>query len=411
MTALPTVGIAGPVSTALLQKYLYNDRGHENQPIVGMGGISVCHVARGLLDRGLRVHIYTLDPNVDDVVVYRGEALTVYVGPFRRRGRMRDFMRQERRWIQRFIQADPPDLVHAHWTYEYALGALAASPPTVVTVRDWPPAILQQHRDLYRLGRLLMSLAVWAKGRHFIANSPYIQARVQPLVSSPVPVIPNGIDDSLFTRRPPPPTPVLVSVNNGFRRRKNLGTLLKAFAHIRRAYPDVVLRLVGKEFGPDERAHCWARAHGLTDGVDFVGYRTYRDALDEIRHATLLVHPALEESFGMTLLEAMASGVAVVAGKDSGAVPWVTDHGSAACLTDVSDPDALADAVIGLLDRPAQQKRWAEAGYDHAWTHFRLSTVVRQHLDVYADVLDAPGGHGDVLRALSSSPTPHPSLA
>jgi glycosyltransferase involved in cell wall biosynthesis len=356
-----------------------------------MGGTSVSHLVRGLLDAGETVSVYTLDPAVDKPVVMDGAGLRVYVGPCRRRHRMRDFMRAERRWVRRFVVSDGPDLVHAHWTYEYALGALAAGPPTLITVRDWAPAILGHWRDLYRVGRLLMNgVALW-RGTDFIANSPYIQSRLEGIVRRPVPVIPNAIDDGLFRapdRRCPPSPPVLVSVNNGFDRRKNVGALLRAFARLRTRRPEARLRLVGAGYGAGGAACRWAGRHGLADGVAFVGRLDYAATMQEIRAAGLLVHPALEESFGSTLLEAMASGTPVVAGRDSGAVPWVTAQGRAARLIDVTRPACIAAAVDGLL---ADTDRWAalaRAGHARACARFRLSVVVDRHLQAYRALLD-----------------------
>jgi len=395
------IGIAGPISLPLLRPYLPAEADAPS----GMGGTPVTHLVRGLVEQGRRVSVYTLDPAVASAHVLRGDRLVVYVGPFRRRGRMRDFMRRERHWIRRFVQQDAPALVHAHWTYEYALGALATRRPTIVTVHDWAPTIFAQWRDAYRLGRLLMNAVTLWKGTHFIANSPYIQARLERWVTGPVTVVPNALDDDRFSppSRPGPGTPpTLISINNGFGARKNVTTLLRAFASVRRAHPDSRLRLVGERYGPGQTAEAWARERGLAAGVVFVGPLAYEDTLDELRAADLLVHPALEESFGMTLLEAMATGTPVVAGAESGAVPWVTGEGTAAMLTDVTQPAALANAVETMLTDPERWRALAAAGYEHAWTHFRLSAVVAQHLDAYTTLLQSTQPDASVPTTLSS---------
>lgn len=387
MTVDPLIGIAGPISLPLLDAHLPRAPDAPD----GMGGIPVTHLVQGLLDAGERVSVYTLAPTVSTPITLRGERLTVYVGPFRKQRRMRDFMRQERQHIQAFVRRDAPALVHAHWTYEYALGALATDRPTITTVHDWAPEILAQQRDAYRFGRLLMSAATLLKGRHFIANSPYIQDRLQRWVRSPVPVIPNAVNEALFRapdRPSPEQPPVLVSVNNGFGRRKNVKTLLRAFSSIRGSIPGCRLRLVGAWYEPDGPAAAWADKHQLAEGVTFLGPLPYEQTINEIRSASLLVHPALEESFGMTLLEAMAVGTPVVAGAESGAVPWVTGDGAAALLTDVTRPAPLATAVCGLLGDAARWAALAETAHQHAWSHFRLSAVVKRHLEAYHTLLN-----------------------
>lgn len=389
-----TIGVAGPVSTALLKTYLHEP---PEEVTEGMPGISVTHLVRGLLDQGVRVSVYTLAPDVSDPLVLEGPTLRIFVGPFRRRHRMRDLMRKERRWIQEFIGLDGPDLVHAHWTYEYALGALAHSIPTLVTVRDWAPRILYHQRDAYRFGRLLMAGAVLIKGRHFAANSPYIQKRVQWFQREAVSVIPNAIDDELFTQprdRRPEGAPIIVSVNNGLGHRKNVKALLRAFPIIRRHVPGCRLRLIGRGYEAGGEAEKWACAHEVDANVQFVGALEYTDVIDELRAATVLVHPSREESFGMTLVEAMAAGTPVVAGEESGAVPWVTNGTEAAALTDVSDPSRIAQTVVHVCTSEATWARLSRDGFRNACQRFRLSAVTSQYVDQYRRLLSGDD-HGE----------------
>jgi hypothetical protein len=71
-----------------------------------------------------------------------------------------DLFAQERAGLERAMREDPCDVVHAHWTYEFALAALASGQPTLVTARDWAPTILLMQRRLrllpYRLACLLL---------------------------------------------------------------------------------------------------------------------------------------------------------------------------------------------------------------------------------------------------------------
>jgi glycosyltransferase involved in cell wall biosynthesis len=308
-------------------------------------------------------------------------------------------MRPQRRWVDGFrvertllrdaIRAHPADVIHAHWTYEFALAALAArSAPAVVSVHDWAPEVLRHHRDPYRLVRLVMQASVLARARHLTANSPYIAERIRRTYRRVATIIPNGIVmPSHALRSDMAPNVVIGSLNNGFSTLKNVGRLIDAFAEIRRSTPDATLRLAGVDFAPGGPAAHYAVATGSADGVEFLGPIPSQAVPEFMRGLSVLVHPSLEESFGMTLLEAIIEGTLVVAGQRSGAVPWVLGEGIAGELVDVSDAGAIASAVLRLTaDQEFAARRRTEA-FTHVQANFSLDHVLDLYEQVYRTAL------------------------
>ena len=383
------LALVGPVRIASLLPWL--DAGEDEGRCwpKGRGGTAVTQLARSLLKDGHELLIVSLDDDVRGEQVLSGPRLRIRLGPFRSLGRGRDAFLAERRYIRDALRAEAPDLAHAHWTYEYALGALASGIPTLVTMRDWAPTVLRLNPDAYRVVRLAMSAAVVARAGQFTVTSPYMHARLRRWTSKPILVVPNALDDEVFLPEPAAPRPgipadpVLGAVNITFGRRKNVTTLLEAFVAIRDAHPGARLRLAGEAYGEGGPAHRWATARGLEVGVEFVGPLPHEEVLPFIRGTDVFVHPALEESFGLVLVEAMSQGVPVVAGRDSGAVPWVLDDGHAGVLADVRSRTALAAAVVELLDDPARRAAVGVAGHRHAWEHFRHSATLQQYLRLY----------------------------
>lgn len=392
------VAIAGPMLTAPLAQFL--DGTHNGLP-PGQAFTPVVPLIAELVGRGRRVTAVTLDSGVSSSVMARGPLLGVVYGPYRPRHRMRDLMSVERNAVRDGVLRTRPDLVHAHWCYEYALGALASGIPTLVTVRDWMPTLLRMIEARYWpywSGRMLMYFATLARARYVTANSPYIAARIRGFTRASVEVVPNGVPDAQFltpkeqrlSGRPVPAgRSVIVSVNNGFSRWKNVRRLLEAFRVLRQQGINCELRLVGDGYESCGACHAWARQRRLEDGVAFVGPLPHIEVLRSMREATLLAHPALEESFGMTLVEAMSQRTPVLGGARSGAVPWVLGGGKAGLLADVNDARAIARALETLLAQPAERERLAAAGYEHAWRTFRQSRVVSLYLDAYRRLLDA----------------------
>jgi glycosyltransferase involved in cell wall biosynthesis len=348
----------------------------------------------GLLDRGVDLAVVTLDPEVREEVVLRGPRWKLIVGPYRSAHRARDGFRHERDFVRRALQRERPDVIHALWTYEFALGALAADERAVITVHDWAPTIFRYMPDPYRFVRLLMQRSVLRIGRNFIANSPYIQERLRSRTGVSHPIVPNPVAVDHFhweARRRRRDAPRIVAINHGFSKHKNVKSLLRAFRIIRSGRPDAQLLLIGNDFEPGGSAARWAAAHCLDGNVRFLGSAPNAEVLAQLARADLLVHASLEESFGMVVAEAMATRTPVIGGERSGAVPWVLGHGGAGLLVDVTSPGQIADAALRVLADDGLWQRLSASGFQHAWENFRSPVVAERHLAVYRHVLDDAG--------------------
>ncbi len=167
--------------------------------------------------------------------------------------------------------------------------------------------------------------------------------------------------------------------------RKNLTTLLRAFARLRRAGDvDPALRLVlaGARGWLDEPVFDAVRSLGLEDDVRFPGFIDDDDLPAVYGGAALFVFPSLYEGFGLPLLEAMACGVPVVTSNVS-SMPEVA--GDAALLVDPRDVDGLAAAIARVLRDGALRDRLRGAGIARA-RRFSWTVTARQTLDAYASL-------------------------
>ena len=382
------IGIASPIQTESLKEFL-DDKNINNAP-AGLGGTPVTQLVKGLLKAGHNVSVYSLDFNVDKPIILRGERLRLYYGEYRLKHRIWDFFRQEREAIRDFIIEDRPDLVHAHWTYEYALGALASRCPTLITVHDWAPAIFWLKKDHYRLGRLLMAIRVFYKGSQFLSNSPYIRNHLNRYLHIDAPVIQYGLDESNFLQHKKElnkEQPIIISINNGFGKRKNVNSLIIAFQIIKRKVPGCHLLLVGSGFEKDGVAYKWTLKTCKAGSIKFLGPLENNQVLKILEKADLMIHPSIEESFGMIFLEAMAKRTPVIGGKSSGAVPWVLGYGKAGILTDVNSPELIAKEAVRLLRDKKLWTSFSEAGYKYARDNFRIDKIVREAICKYSELM------------------------
>lgn len=285
------------------------------------------------------------------------------------------------------MKREPCDILNAHWTYEFAQAALSVDRNAIISVRDWAPAILKQLPDPYRFIRLLMAAHVYWKGRVFTVNSPYMKKVVERWTRHQTTLIPNGLADAAFDQRAQwkhdDGSQSIIAINRGFFERKNLPTLLRAFAELRKDLPELRLKLVGRGSEPNGIGQQWAIKEQLDGGVDFLGIRPFDEVQELLVQSSLLVHPSHEESFGMVLLEAMAKGVPVVGGVKSGAVPWVLNQGDAGVLVDVKKPGPMLDAIKRLLMDEATWTSYSTRGYAHAYSTFRMSGVAEKYYGCY----------------------------
>jgi N-acetyl-alpha-D-glucosaminyl L-malate synthase BshA len=201
-----------------------------------------------------------------------------------------------------------------------------------------------------------------------------------------VEVIHNFIDPEIYNRKKYPPLlkdqfgrsrPIIMHVSN-FRAVKRVRDVIRIFAEVNREVPSVLV-MIGD--GPDRpAAEEEARSLGLEQSVSFLG------KLDQIAPllaaADLFLLPSQSESFGLSALEALASGVPVV-GTKAGGLPEVVRDGETGVLCAVGDIAGMADAARSIL---ANREKWtamsALASSD-ARTRFSQDAIVSQYETLY----------------------------
>jgi L-malate glycosyltransferase len=378
------VGIAGPISLDLLQRDHWP---HADAPDCYAAPITA-FLVNALLGRGHRVSVFTTSWSGTEVYSRCHGALTVNVVPIRAHAR-RDMFRQERRILSSLIRQSQADVVNAQWSYEFALAALASKLPTIVTLRDHAWTILRYSRDAYRVYRWMVNSVVVERAGRLSVNSPYLMNCLPRRLQKKARVLPNFLPQSQFQSgdsKPSPSRTVFVTVANGFGPRKNMTAALQAFATTRRRRDDLVYRLIGQGMEVGGPAQRFAQATGIAEGIDFRGRLPYPSMMQGLREATVMIHPSLEESFGMTVLEAMAAGVVTVAGSRSGNLPHLLDNGRCGRLCDVSDPDEMARAVMDLVGNPSYASELAAAARERALHEYSEQAVLSEYVRYYSDV-------------------------
>ena len=388
------IGVAGPIVISDFMDYLDWAGDCQSLP-VGLGGTPVNILSLELLKRGHRLVIFTLDQSVDTELVLEGKQLKICLGPYRPK-RARDFFRLERDVMEKAIRRERPALVHAQWTYEFALAAIAADVPHIVTAHDAPFQVLRHNFIPYRIARTIMAMKAIRQAEHITTVSPYVAKHLERFFfpRRTVDVIPNGLpssifDDRVWSKKPKSGVLTFFTILNGWAGLKNGQVAIQAFAKLGETYRPARLVMLGAGHDPGGPAELWAREQGLVDGIEFAGPVAYEILQNRISNeCDILVHPSLEESFGMVIIEALAKAIPVIGGESSGGVPWTLSFGEAGLLVDVRSPGKVADAMLTLARDSELRKCLSEAGYRRVRRHFSIEAVADAYERKYEEILN-----------------------
>ncbi len=279
------------------------------------------------------------------------------------------------------------DVVHAHLEYAATIASLAA----VGTGRPVFSSFHQLAAPLPPKEALKERIAVWAadrgRGVVFVSEASLQSYARRYTRRSNWTVIPNGVDLSVF--RPgdqadlrelgiPPGAPVVTLVA-ALRPGKGHAAAIAAWPEVLACVPEARLVLVGD--GAEERKLRDQVAElGLAGQVVFAGLRT--DVADLLRASTLALLPSESEALPTALLEAAACGRAAVA-TTVGGIPEVVVDGETGLLVPVGSVEALAAAVIRLLQDNVARTQMGAAARCRAEQLFSAETWVARLRTLY----------------------------
>ena len=315
---------------------------------------------------------YVVSAGPSFAMAYNGSRAKIAFGP-----------RTTRR-VRRWIRQGEFDVLHIHEPLAPSVAILscwAARGPIVAT---WHSSI-QRSRALAAMYPLAQTALEKVSARIAVSEAAR-QTLVEHMGGDAV-LIPNGVDCSRFgTAEPLPGWPgqggSLFFIGRIDEPRKGLQVLMEALPTIAAARPGVRLLVAGPGDVDEYRE---ALTPDVAQRVTFLGLVSDDDKARAFRSADLYVAPNTGgESFGIVLLEAMASGTPVLA-SDLEAFDHVVRGGQAGRLFTNESPEDLARVALAMLDDPPGLARLAEAGRARA-TEFDWVSVARRIVEVYESV-------------------------
>jgi glycosyltransferase involved in cell wall biosynthesis len=310
--------------------------------------------------------------------------------------------------------AQPPDVVHAHFWMSGLAGLAAARRVPAGADSPVPPVVLTFHalgvtkrrfqgrQDTSPPVRIRMERALARDVAAVIATSTEEAQELLRLGTArhKITVLPCGVDVERFTPDGPAaergPLRRVLSVGR-LVPRKGFDTVIRALA----AVPDTELVIAGGPAAGDldadpeaVRLRRLAERLGVADRVRLLGAVPRPDMPALMRSADLVVCAPWYEPFGIVPLEAMASGVPVVATAVGGFLDTVVD-GATGTLVPPQRPDRLASAIRKLLSEPFWREAYGTAGVDRARSRYSWDRIAAGTVGVYESVLGVAPAEAD----------------
>lgn len=285
------------------------------------------------------------------------------------------------RQMARLFRAGKFDVVHTHNTYPHIYGSIAArlaGVPLVVNTRHGQRAGNNlKTRTLFRWSSHLVNRIIAVSD-----DAAQLCVQIDGVAPRKVTRIWNGIDIDDFNFAGPVKAPIAISVAR-LSAEKDFPTLLRALAIAIQDIPDLVLKLVGD--GPERsRLESLARELNLGHHIEFLGERSDVPAL--LTQSGFFVTATLTEGISLTLLEAMAVGLPVLATSVGGnsEIVQVPQTGR---LVPPGDPAGLAAAMVDMCRQINHWPQMGRAGRERVEEHFEVRRMVADYERLYRDLL------------------------
>jgi glycosyltransferase involved in cell wall biosynthesis len=299
------------------------------------------------------VSVLTYSRHAQKISTYSYKNITFFVFPLRsNKFWILDWYRVERKQIVKILRKINPTIVHAHWTYEYAVAALTYRKKVLITVHDNPLNVVKLTPDLLRLQKYLMSLFVRIVGFQstfiFVSNSllhswtkDYWLNKYQIVIYNFNKIeITNNLN---FIR-----SPVEITSIGNASHLKNISGLLQAWNHLRHEFPGIVINLIGVDLDMNSE-FCKLWRDLLGNSVIWHGYCKQSEVIKILDNTSIYVHLSHEESQCLSVVEAMSRGCVCIINQN---VPALRETTSGyAILVDVHSPESVLDGLrTAILD-------------------------------------------------------------
>jgi len=293
-------------------------------------------------------------------------------------------------WSVRLLRKINPDVILAFFGIPSGVVSLGLKTifgiPYLVSLRggDVPGFRPYDFALYHRLAGPLLHV-VWRKAAAVIANSDGLRGLAQAFDKKvPIQVIPNGVSTARYATKGRPWEPAQLLIVGRVVYQKGIDLLLEALAGIDQLEWD--LSIAGD--GPlREALEEKARSLGIANRIKFLGWQTKTALVECYRKANLFVYPSRHEGMPNVVLEAMASGLPVIASEIAGNEELVLP-GETGLLVPVENIEKLRAAIRELVLDPQRREIMGAAAQKRVEEQYTWASTAQQYLELLSAALE-----------------------
>lgn len=287
-----------------------------------------------------------------------------------------------------YVRNLSPDIIHFQ---SLPLWSIFCRIPNVVTIHGISELdVLYKKSKIFSKIKYYYLLLIQGKARRKVKNviaiSPYVHKYLGLSNNQRIWDIPNPIlDDFFYVNYDPDPLRIFSASH--VIPIKNIQNLIKAFKNVVLKFPNAKLRIAGSSLDSEYGKECQiiVKKLGLSKNVEFLGLLTIEDIKKELSKSACFVLCSYQENAPLSISEAMAVGVPVVASK-VGAIPWMIEDNINGRLIDPNEVDSISNAIISILIN--NNNGIISMNKEKAKNLFFSENISKITIDVYFEILN-----------------------
>ncbi len=289
--------------------------------------------------------------------------------------------------LKRLLEIHKPDILHSHYASSYGLiGALTGYSPFIISL--WGSDVFDFPRRSF-IHKALLKFNM-KRADALLSTSRVMAIEAGKYTSKNIEITPFGIDTQIFRpdKSESSNSKITVGCIKSLESHYGLEYLIKAFAELKIKHPEtgIHLRLVGDGSLRDNLISL-ASELGIINSVEFVGRIPYSQIASYHNSLDISVFPSIEESFGVSVLEASACEKPVIV-SNVGGLPEVVDHGVTGLIIEPRNVTSLVESIETLVFDNELRNKLGKAGRKKVISEYQWDDCVENMILIYYRVLN-----------------------